>query len=105
MDISKLQWNWAEFVDAELNEIPAGVEAVYCIAAIVDDKIRATYFGEAKDVQTRLMEHYYGQSREAACINKEGSTHFTYWSVQGGKAARVAVETALLDRFPTPCND
>ena len=102
VDITSLEWFWIDYTAQEIAEVER-VAGLYCIA---DDDLEAVYIGEAEDVRKRLTQHFTGKgSRKSECIWEHGADQFCYWQIKGGKSARVAWETALLEEFPTPCNN
>ncbi len=60
---------------------------------------QAIYAGETENLGIRFDNHH-----QRACINRHGATHIHVRVNHGGKAARLAEERDIRQRYDPPCN-
>jgi hypothetical protein len=76
---------------------------IFCKPGTISGKWAQIYVGECEDFNNRLNENLLNHHRWD-CIKREGATNVCVIRVDGGKAARTAIETDLRQQLDPPCN-
>lgn len=92
----------------ELHEIGTAFSAVpgvyiFCTPGTMAGRWAQKYVGECESFKERLSDNLENHHRWD-CIKRERATHICVMQVNGGKQARLIVETDLRKRLDPPCN-
>ena len=89
------------FIPSQAPHAP-GVYSIYRDTPINDEV--QIYVGEAEDIASALLDHYYGKTAQASCIWEDHPTHFGYHVVWEGEQARREKASRLRELLDPICN-